>query len=315
MKMLTEPRLAGLRQLVEQLRALAVPALGRMYRPEERVFAFRIRRTPAGNVLEGISRRYTAIALLGLATEDERAAAEALHGQSVHDVCGHLVRSVQGARDLGEVALALWAARVLDHPAARDALQYLQAMAPATGPYSTVELAWCLTALLVKGGSARDEGLAAALTTRLLSLYSPVSSLFAHWPASAKPPWFRAHVACFADLVYPVQALSYCYLATGNLEALSAARQCAARMCALQGPDGQWWWHFDVRTGRVIEGYPVYAVHQHAMAPMALFAVQAASGDDHSVSQSCFDHVDDLTAVRCSWRRPAPSPTRRREPA
>ena len=25
-------------------------------------------------------------------------------------------------------------------------------------------------------------------------------------------------------------------------------------MCRLQGPDGQWWWHFDYRTGRVARG-------------------------------------------------------------
>jgi hypothetical protein len=53
-------------------------------------------------------------------------------------------------------------------------------------------------------------------------------------------------------------------------------------MCELQGPDGQWWWHYDVRTGRVIERYPVYAVHQHSMAPMALFALQDACGTDHT---------------------------------
>ena len=41
-------------------------------------------------------------------------------------------------------------------------------------------------------------------------------------------------------------------------------------VAAAQGPAGQWWWHYDARTGAVVEGYPVYSVHQHAMAPMAL---------------------------------------------
>lgn len=51
-------------------------------------------------------------------------------------------------------------------------------------------------------------------------------------------------------------------------------------MCELQGPAGQWWWHFDVRTGDVLERYPVYSVHQDSMAPMALFALEEADGQD-----------------------------------
>jgi hypothetical protein len=268
--------------LLEHLRRLAVPALARMYRPAERLFAYRLKRTPAGHVLEGLSRRYTAITLIGLATEDNRAAAEALHGQSLDEVCAHLVRSVADAKDLGEVALTLWAARVLQHPAADEALRHLRARKPVEGPFTTVELSWCLAALAVDGSAVRDDGLAEALAGRILALYNPVSELFAHWPTDAQPSFLRAHVACFADLVYPVQALSHYYRLTRNPAALSAARQVADRMCALQGPDGQWWWHYDVRTGRVIEGYPVYAVHQHAMAPMALFAAQDAGAGDYT---------------------------------
>ena len=36
-----------------------------------------------------------------------------------------------------------------------------------------------------------------------------------------------------------------------------------------------------MRTGRVVERYPVYSVHQDSMAPMALFAVAEACGVDH----------------------------------
>ncbi len=275
-----------IRPLVEHLRALAVPALGRMYRSEERLFAFRLRRTPTGDALEGISRRYTAISLIGLATEDDRAVAEALHGQSLDDVCEHLIRSVNGTSELGEAALALWAARLLHHSAARDALRHVQELKPVQSPCTTVELCWCLTALSVAGSADRDDGLAEALAARLLSLYSSSSSFFAHWPTDATPSRLRAHVACFADLVYPIQALSYYYRATRHEAALSAARHCAARTCALQGPEGQWWWHYDIRTGRVIEGYPVYSVHQNAMAPMALFALEEAGGDDFAAAVS-----------------------------
>jgi hypothetical protein len=69
-------------------------------------------------------------------------------------------------------------------------------------------------------------------------------------------------------------------MAHSDPSALQAAGRCAARICELQGPAGQWWWHYDVRDGRVVEGYPVYSVHQHAMAPMALFELHEAGGAD-----------------------------------
>ena len=94
----------------------------------------------------------------------------------------------------------------------------------------------------------------------------------------------RSHVACFADQVYPIQALSEYTRAGGHPQALAIAADCAARVCELQGPAGQWWWHYDARTGTVLEEYPVYAIHQDAMAPMALFALSRAGGPQHELA-------------------------------
>ena len=65
------------------------------------------------------------------------------------------------------------------------------------------------------------------------------------------------------------KTLSHYHMVTGDSKAAEVASACAKHMCELQGPQGQWWWHFDIRTGRVVEHYPVYAVHQDSMAPMA----------------------------------------------
>lgn len=268
--------------VVHQLRALALAALPRMYRPEERLFAFRLRRKNGAMALEGVSARYTAIALLGLAGETEETATGILGGQSPHEVCEGLIERAQETDDLGEVALTLWAARVLQHPRAEAALDRLRSMRPAEARYPTVEVAWALSALTAQNGEVTDAAEAQAIAGRLLASFHEHSALFAHWPAGARGLSFRSHVSCFADLVYPIQALSHYYRATRCGEALEAARACAKRMCELQGPDGQWWWHYDVRTSRMIEGYPVYAVHQVAMAPMALLALREACGEDHS---------------------------------
>jgi hypothetical protein len=193
-----------------------------------------------------------------------------------------LIGAAGRAADVGEAALTLWAARALNHTRADEALRRLQSLDPPQASCPTVELSWCLSALTVPGSDVTDAALAEAIARRLLASFHSHSAMFPHWPAGAKAASLRSHVACFADLVYPIQALSYFYMATRSLEAIDAARRCADRMCELQGPEGQWWWHFDVRTGRVIEGYPVYAVHQEAMAPMALFALQDACGVDHT---------------------------------
>ena len=42
--------------------------------------------------------------------------------------------------------------------------------------------------------------------------------------------------------------------------------------------------YIDSRTGDVVERYPVYSVHQYAMAPMALTELAAAGGRDHDGS-------------------------------
>ena len=284
---ITEPRSQSdepTSEVVQKLRSIAVHSLARMYYPEQRLFAFRLRRNERGEVLEGVSRRYTAVALIGLASEDPCIAAEVLGNHSLNDVCDRLLDDVVEMDDLGEVALTTWAARVLGHSKASMAVKALQRMEPGQRPYPTVELSWALTALVVGGSDATDMAQAEVTARALLASFRQESGIFGHWSAGSKVPRLRAHVSCFADFVYPIQALSHYHLVTGDTRAAEVACSCAGRMCQLQGPAGQWWWHFDIRTGRVLERYPVYAVHQDAMAPMSLLALAKACGQDHSAS-------------------------------
>ena len=271
-------------EVVRKLRSIAVHSLARMYRPEERLFAFRLRRNGQGEILEGVSRRYTAMALIGLAGEDKHVVKEVLGNHSRQDVCGRLLADLGESQELGEVALTTWAARMLQHPQAHEAVDTLRRMDPARGAYPTVELSWALTALVIGGCEASDMALAERIADVLIGSFRKESGLFPHAPAKKGLSALRAHVSCFADFVYPIQALSYYHQATGDTRAAKVACHCAARMCQLQGPEGQWWWHFDIRTGRVVEGYPVYSVHQDSMAPMALFALAKACGRDYSES-------------------------------
>jgi len=266
----------GQGSLVSHLRDLALRGLARMYVPEERAFVFRLKAAPGGIVSEGRSFRYAAITLIGLAGESEAAARSVLSGETARAEAEGLAAALPRVGNLGDVALALWAARAAgaDPEVARRRLLEID---PLRGPQATVELAWALTAVC-QGERTGDQDLARRLARRLLEAFSPQTGLFAH-RVGERAQGLRAHVSCFADLVYPVQALAAYVKRTGDPEGRDAALACARAICRHQGPSGQWWWHYDVRTGRLLEGYPVYAVHQDAMAPMALFDLEAVTGE------------------------------------
>ena len=269
-------------EIVGKLRTLAVCSLARMYIPREQLFAFRLKRNSQGECTEGVSRRYTAIVLIGLADEDNYVVKEVLGNHSREDVCGRLLTDCGKTQELGEIALTTWAARMLQHKDADKAVKMLSLLDPAKGVYPTVELSWALTALVINGSKVTDMALAEKIAGVLMDSFNPESNLFPRGAARKGPSALYTHVCCFADVVYPILALSCYYQATGDVRAARVACSCAEHMCQLQGPEGQWWWHFDVRTGNVLERFPVYSVHQDAMAPMALFALAEACGLDYS---------------------------------
>jgi len=274
---------------VQRLRRIALDSLRRMFVPAEGQFVFRIRKNSGGMVSEGRSKRYTAIALIGLANESEAASRRVLAGAARAEIAGRFLAEVGAWANLGDVALTLWAGRACADASRAPALDRLRELDPLGRPHATVELAWSLTALCVGPGGLMDESLARGIARRLLSCFGERSSVFSHWATDGSAggtriPIWRRHLACFADQVYPIQALSHYGGLTRDGNALEAARRCAEHICRLQGEAGQWWWHYDVRTGDVVEGYPVYAVHQDAMAPMALLAAAGATGVDFSAA-------------------------------
>lgn len=261
------------------LRDYAVKGLSRMYSPESRQFVFCLRKTARGVLPEGISRRYTAIALIGLAGEPREVQLSATHGDGVERVCERAVENIESVENLGDIALLLWAVKTIG--ADRKALfRRLISLEPADRVHPTVEVAWSLAALCIDDdpatGNLRDR-----LALRLVDSIGSRSFLFPHVLGGATGG-VRSHVSCFADAVYPIHALSLYYRACGDVDALDAVSRTSRRIASLQGKEGQWWWHYDWRTGDVIERYPVYAIHQDAMAPMALLAAQDVTGIDFS---------------------------------
>lgn len=271
---------------------LAVRGLRASFLPEQAAFAHTVRavRTPerVELVREGSSLRYTAIVALGLATLGPSEQGTVLAGRSALDLAASAIKRAASSADPGAMALAAWAAAEVGHAPDRALLQRLSGFLSVGAPLPTVDTAWILAAAVAslrasRGGDALSDGIARRARDRLLSGQGP-QGIFPHaLPAASLGRW-RAHIGCFADQVYPIQSLARLAALTGDQEALSAANLAAQRICALQGEAGQWWWHYDARNGSVVEGFPVYSVHQHAMAPMALFDLAHAGGDDHEAS-------------------------------
>jgi len=231
--------------------------------------------------LSGTSLRYAAIVALGVSWLPPGQQPALLGGHRLDDFVALLVERQQASRNLGDIALIAWTAAQIDHPLLPQAMRRLADFDRRTEPAYVVEAAWVVSALSAARARHDVEEQLARARQRLLGSIRPGSPVFPHvtGPGLVKP--YRDHVACFADQVYPVQALARLHHSGDDPAALAAARTAAEQICRRQGPEGQWWWHYDARTGDVIEGYPVYSVHQHAMGPMALLDLAEAGGGDY----------------------------------
>lgn len=289
---LERPRVADARRLdetapgrVARLADVALRGLTRGYDAGTGAFAQTVRGLPGGRGVsveaQGESLRYTAMAALGLSRAPADVQRAALAGRTAEDVTFWAVDRALDAEDPGAVALAVWAAVEVAGVAPADLLDRLRGFLDGR-PLPTVDVAWLLTAAvgaahLANGDDHLDLVHSAA---GLLRRYQGRGGTYPHvLPPSTQSRW-RAHVGSFADQVYPLQALARAARLTGEAWMLDHANRTAAAICSAQGPAGQWWWHYDSRDGSVVERYPVYSVHQHAMAPMVLFDLWEAGGDD-----------------------------------
>jgi hypothetical protein len=224
----------------------------------------------------GTSLRYGAITALGLLRLPEPDQRTVLAGMTAEDLVGQLVKGIDEISGLGDAALVCWAAAECGHGDTEHALQHLAALDQAERPVDVVSAAWVVSALAAARPVADVERHLAAARRRLLAARGA-----AVYPHTTGPgaPWYRAHVGSFADQVYPIQALARLHRSADDPEALAVAGTVARAIVSAQGAGGQWWWHYDSRSGAVVEGYPVYSVHQHAMGPMALLDLADAGGD------------------------------------
>lgn len=272
---------------LQELNALAARGLVEMFDSDRQLFCHRLIRTSKGMVREGISRRYTIMTLLGL-RELELAGGRTPF--DTHSIFNAFVRDVSWIRSVGDLGLLIWltAAFAPDQLGRRFPPTELKTMLDRyedARKGCTMQLAWFLAGLTHAGmaspGLIPDFTATAVETYRRLKQNQGESGLFGHLSTRNSVLGFiRGRIGSFADQIYPIYSMSKFATAFHLEEPLKLALKCATTLCGTQGEMGQWWWLYNARTGKVVNRYPVYSVHQQGMAPMGLLALEEASGQN-----------------------------------
>ena len=274
------------RAVVSRLIALATRGLFPMFDPRHQLFCYKLKKNNEILVREGLSHRYTMMTLMGLHRLKQ---AGTVSPFDCTRILQNLVSDLRWVDNLGDLGVLLWLwgvmcpERLPDVERRLDIKTALQRFGGSKQAV-TMELAWFLTGISYYA-LAHPEKLSqlqplAFETYKMITRNQGKSGFFGHQSTSRSlMGMVRGRVGSFADQVYPIYAMTQFGRAYQNEEALGRALKCARGICEVQGPLGQWWWHYDSVAGKVTDGYPVFSVHQHAMAPMTLFALGDALGN------------------------------------
>lgn len=239
-------------------------------------------------VVSGRNARYGLISLIGLARARDVVGSQ----DDLVDALWARIESESPSLESspGDLGLGLWAGVLHGDLHGFTPERALAALQNNGHVCDSVHLAWLLlgadAALLDGAASPAAERLANHAKTALMELYNPATAIFYRHAPRGPHRAVSRRVACFANQIYPVMALAVHARRTECAVAADACKAVADRVCELQGAMGQWWWLYDAATGLVVDGYPVYAVHQDGMAPMALLEARRAGIADYAT------HID-----------------------
>jgi len=209
---------------------------------------------------------------------------------AISPVLDGLLNDLSWIDNLGDIGVLLWTCATIAPDRLADLARRLDVV-NALDRYTdgrqrrTMEMAWLLIGL--SSWALVDPQGAAAVETSTFNVYDLLlknrgkGGYFGHLSRRASAAGMaRGWIGSFADQVYPIYGFTRFWQAFQKEEAGQIALDVADALCQAQGPQGQWWWHYDSSTGCVVDGYPVFSVHQHAMGPMTLFAVGDAFHQD-----------------------------------
>jgi len=234
--------------------------------------------------LVGYSIRNAAISQIGVA---EWLRFHPEDAQFLPDLWSKILEHFDEITYVGDFALALWAGVTSK---ADNCQLFARALATnwerQANLCNAVELGWIVQActLAAKEQDNLESHVRPVLDearNRLIGLFRPQQNLFQRHNRSGIREVLSRHITCFADQVYAILALSNYSVLFSEKESAELVAEATEKICQLQGPLGQWWWHYDTTEGKVCEEYPVFSVHQDSMAPMAIMASDRLTGQNH----------------------------------
>jgi hypothetical protein len=232
-------------------------------------------RTSESRVLRGKSVRYSMLVLLGLLKQSRHGYKPSVDVMALHRAIVLHIDTL----GVGDLSLLLWAQVRLQSPRAEETLSRLRVRSQAgtLASLEGMEAAWFVIGTVeafASGLQCRD--LFDRAYAHLLTRKSETSPLFRH---NGTSNW-RSNLPNFATEIYTLLALAETARHGLAPNAVELARSLADTLIALRLPDAGWPWLFQADRAVVVEPYEVYSVHQDAMAPMALFALAEAVGDN-----------------------------------
>jgi hypothetical protein len=151
----------------------------------------------------------------------------------------------------------------------REALERLVDLATSkgAGKLDLQTLGWMLWGLSVAASTSREAERAAQAVFQVISggFVDPSSDLARH-----SVRLYRRGLVSFGSTVYFLRAMHEYAALSDDTRAEALFENGVRRMVHNQGPNGEWPWLYSVRRGVPVEYYPVFAVHQDAMAMLFL---------------------------------------------
>jgi hypothetical protein len=263
------------RARLDELASIAVKALPGMIDEAAGLFVHKTVRTDTGVRNEGMNPLYSAMSLIGLVRDDSSEARGAL--LRLDNVFDELHRRALETTRAALLGTAMWALALAGDRRTRSLLERLERRFDVRA-WSSMDVGLVLAGLAAtfeafSGFRDRVRPLADGAGAELGSRFSDTAQLFRGSRSLRPSSALHRNVTSFASQVYPIHGLAeYARVTSGPSS--DAMCRAADSLVERQGHLGQWWWLYSARTGAILEGYPVYSVHQDGMAFMALAPLQ-----------------------------------------
>lgn len=143
--------------------------------------------------------------------------------------------------------------------------------------------AWGTTTYAVKTGKALVYQRARELIEMLITQFMHPQTFFPFHHRG-----FRGGFISFGGIAYFLAALAHFACQFDDDPVRSVCCQAMHRVIARQGVGGEWAWFFNAYTAKVMDWYPIYSVHQDAMALLFLLPAQDwnVSGAETAIQKS-----------------------------